>query len=139
MRALRRLPAMQRRAESLMTLTLTAYAPTVATAGGLEKTTLATQGPTPGKVQGTSGTGRDTITRTVVVANVARPVIEGGIQIPIAAPVPVGSEDPKKAWVYEVTDVPDPADPALLGRRYMVINVPAKNFATARRLDVVEL
>jgi hypothetical protein len=30
-------------------------------------------------------------------------------------------------------------DPALLGRRFQVVSVPAKSFATARRLDVVEV
>ena len=146
------LPFLRAEAEALMTLTLTAYAPPAPDA---EPTTDAdgysvappytNQGTTPGKAQGTSVTGRDTISRQINVAGVSRPVIEGGLQIPLSAfftgntLAVVASEQRGTAWEFEVTALGPNDDPALLGRRYMVTNAPAKSYATARRLDVVEV
>jgi hypothetical protein len=42
-------------------------------------------------------------------------------------------------WEYLCTAVGAHDDPTLLGRRFLVVNAPAKSFATARRLDVVEV
>ena len=130
------LPELRAMAESLMTLTLTAYEP-----GPLvdDEPSFTPQGQTFGKVQGGAASIRDTVTRTITVAGVERPVMEGGLHIPITASVPVAGLDRGKGWEYEVTAIGPEDDPALLGRRYLVVNVPAKSFATARRLDVVEV
>ncbi len=136
MRGTARLGAMRARAESLMTLTLAAYAP-----AGLvnDEPAFTPQGQTFGKVQGGAASTRDTVTRTITVAGVARPIMEGGLHIPISADVPVAGLDRGKGWEYEIADIGEFDDPALLGRRYLVVNVPAKSYATARRLDVVEV
>ena len=87
----------------------------------------------------TCGLRYDSGTRYVNIGGVERPVIDGGLHIPLSAPVPVASEQRGQGWEYEVTALGPADDPALLGRRYLVISVPAKSFATARRLDVVEV
>jgi len=138
----RELPELRRQAESLMTLTLAAYSPTgnfTTDPDGYEVPEYTPEGSTFGKVQGTSN--KDTPTRYVTIGGVERPVIEGGLHIPVSAPVPTAGEQRGLAdgpWEYVVTATGD-ADPALLGRRYMVVGVPAKSYATARRLDVVEV
>lgn len=135
MRALARLAQFQADAEGAMTLTLAAYSPnsTTTDADGMKAPAFATETPTKGKVQGASQGSRQPYTRTVSVGGVERPIIEGGLHIPISADVP------ERAWEYQVTAVGDDDDPALLNRRYRVESVPAKSFATARRLDVVEV
>lgn len=128
-----------------MTLTLTAYSPTGATTtdeDGYEVPEYADEGSTVGKVQ--SDGGKDSETRYVNVGGVDRPVLSGGLHIPLAAFISGGlliraSEQRGKAWEFEVASCGPADDPALLGRRYMVVGVPAKSFATARRLDVVEV
>lgn len=126
-------------AELLMTLTLTPQVPNGAPIDpdGFEVQSYAAQTPHAGKVQGTSS--KDTPTRYVSVGGVERPVLSAGLHIPIGAPVPVASEQRGIGWEYVVTAVGPADDPALLGRRYLVVGVPAKSFATARRLDVIEL
>ncbi|HET8614286.1 MAG TPA: DUF6093 family protein, partial [Actinomycetales bacterium] len=101
-------------------------------------------GSTSGKVQGTSG--KDTATRTVRVGEIDRPVLDAGLHIPLAAfgngTEVVASEQrgyPGGAWEFVVTAVGSLDDAGLLGRRYMVVGCPAKSYATARRLDVVEV
>lgn len=133
------LPELQREAESLMTLTLTAYSPDGDTLDpdGFEVPAYTAEGTTPGKVQ--SGSGDDTSTRYVRIGDIERPVLAGGLHIPIDAPIPVASEQRGQGWEYVVTAVGPADDPALLGRRYLVVGVPAKSHATARRLDVVEV
>lgn len=147
MKALSRLGAMQSRAESLTTLTLAAYAPdgTTTDDDGYEVPTYtmvpysATVSGTPGKVQSGSQSGSDTPTRYVSIGGIERPILEAGLHIPIGAPIPTGSQQRGLAWEYEITALGPRVDPALLGRRYMVVEVPAKSYATARRLSVVEL
>ncbi len=121
--------------------TFTPHAPngTTTDADGYEVPAYAPQTPTPGKVQADSKAGGDTATRMVSVGGVERPVVQGGLHIPIGAPMPVASEQRGVAWEYECTAVGPESDPALLGRRWLVVSVPAKTYATARRLDVVEL
>lgn len=134
------LPEMRQLAESLMTLTLTTYAPTgepATDADGYQVPGYDDQGDTRGKVQ--SGSGKDSETRYVNIGGVERPVIDGGLHIPLSAPVPAASEQRGQGWEYEVTAVGPADDPALLGRRYLVVSSPAKSHATARRLDVVEV
>jgi len=130
MRAPARLGAMQARAESLFVDTFAAYSPngTTTDANGYQVPAFASQGSTPGKIQSRALQG-DTSVRTVRVGDVERPVLEGGLHIPISAPVPA------IGWEYVCTAAG--SDPALLNRRYRVVDVPAKTFATARRLDVV--
>ncbi|MCR1785306.1 hypothetical protein KVF89_22390 [Nocardioides carbamazepini] len=140
----RALPGMRREAESLMTLTLAAYSPAGFTldADGYKVPAFTPEGSTFGKVQGGARAGADTATRYIKIGDVERPVIEAGLHIPISAKVPVAGEQRgllDGAWEYEITAVGRLDDPALLGRRYMVVAVPAKSFATARRLDVVQL
>lgn len=123
-----------------MTLTLTAYSPngTTTDGDGYDVSAFTNEGSTRGKVQGGTLAGADTNTRFVRIGEVDKPILEGGLHIPIAADVP---EPGRKGsgWEYLVTAVGPLDDPALLGRRYLVVDVPAKSFATARRLDVVEV
>lgn len=128
-------------AQAQMTLTLAAYSPdgTTEDADGFEIPAYASEGSTPGKVQGGSQAGKDTPTRYVSIGGVDRPVLEAGLHIPIGAPLPVASEQRGIGWEYEVTAVGTFDDSALLGRRFLVVEVPMKSFATARRLSVVEV
>jgi hypothetical protein len=67
-----------------------------------------------------------------------RPVVEGGLHIPIDSPVPaVGKYG--VGWEYVLTDLGPLTDPSLLNSRWLVVDAPAKSYATARRLDVVRL
>lgn len=134
------LPGLRREAEALMTDTFTAYAPAAKTtdADGFEVPGFTSQGSTPGKVQGGSASTADPTTEYLVVGEVRRPLLKGGLHIPISAPTPEAG-DAGTGWEYVCTAVGALSDLALLGRRYRVVNVPAKSFATARRLDVVEV
>lgn len=126
-------------AEALMTATFTAYSPDGFTAvDNIQELAFANQGDTPGKVQGSSSSTADTATEVVTIGGVRRPVLKAGLHIPVSSPLPVAG-DQGIGWEYECTAVGDPADASLVGRRYLVHNVPAKSFATARRLDVVEV
>jgi hypothetical protein len=124
----------------MMTLTFTAYSPngTTTDGDGYEVPAYASEGATPGKVQGPSSSTADTPTRTVNVGGAERPVLAAGLHIPVAAPVPLAGLY-GIGWEYLCTAVGPNDDPALLNRRYLVVGVPAKSFATARRLDVVEV
>jgi hypothetical protein len=42
-------------------------------------------------------------------------------------------------WEYVLTDLGPLTDPSLLDSRWLVVDAPAKSYATARRLDVVRL
>lgn len=134
------LPFLRQQAESMMTLTLTAFSPngTTTDADGYEILAFNPEGSTPGKVQGGSQ-GKDTPTRYVNIGGVERPVLNAGLHIPISAPVPVASEQRGIGWEYEVQSIGALDDPALLGRRFLVVEVPMKSKATARRLSVVEV
>lgn len=127
-------------AEAQMTLTLAAYSPngTTTDADGYEVPAFTAEGSTFGKVQGGSLAGADTATRFVVVGGVEKPVLAAGLHIPVGATVPLPGRS-GAGWEYLVTAVGPSDDPALLGRRYLVVEVPAESFATARRLHVVEV
>lgn len=126
-------------AEAFMTDRFTAYSPNgFTTVSGIKTQQYADEGSTLGKVQGGSQAVADTAIRYVTVGGVSRPVIEGGLHIPVSAPVPTAG-DRGVGWEYECTSVGAVSDASLVGRRYLVVNVPAKSFATARRLDVVEV
>ena len=134
-------------AEHTYTLRLTAYSPngTTPDADGYEVQDYIDEGWTPGKVQGGSQSGKDTPTRYVSVGGVERPVIQGGLHIPLDrfifdhSLLIVAGEQRGLGWEFEVTETGRYDDPGLLGRRYLVVEVPSKSFATARRLSVVEL
>lgn len=119
-------------AESLMLDTFAAYSPTWTTVDGLKVQSWVPQGSTAGKVSSRSRDS-DTSTRFVTIGGVERPVLNGGLHIPLGAPLPA------IGWEYVCTAVDAASDPSLLGRRWRVVDVPAKSFATARRLDVVEV
>lgn len=112
--------------------TFTAYSFEWEKVDGLDEQTWVHQGDTSGKIAGRSRDG-DTNTRTVNVGGLERPVVEGGLHIPLGAPLPA------IGWEYVCTATGPASDPALLRRRWRVIDVPAKSYATARRLDVVEV
>jgi len=138
------LPELRRQAESMMTLTLAAYSPTGLTkdADGYDVPNFTFEGQTFGKVQAGAQAGGDTPTRYIKIGGTDRPVLAGGLHIPIAAKLPNPGEERGQvggAWEYVVLAVGSDADIALLGRRYMVVSVPVKSYATARRLDVIEL
>ncbi|KAB2808316.1 hypothetical protein F9L07_22640 [Pimelobacter simplex] len=144
MRAAARLGGMQARAQSLMTLTLAAYSPTGLTkdADGYDVPTFTFEGQTFGKVQAGAQAGGDTPTRYIKIGGTDRPVLASGLHVPITAKLPNPGEERGQvggAWEYVVLAVGSDADLALLGRRYMVVAVPVKSYATARRLDVIEL
>lgn len=139
MRALTRLPAMQARANGLMTDEFTAYAPTTDTiVNGFEVDAYAWRGTTPGKIQGPSKQTRDTATRSITVGNMELYVVEGGLHIPVTADVPVAGEY-GTGWEYVLTTLGEFTDPALENSRWLVVSAPVKSYATARRLDVVRL
>ena len=126
-------------AEREMFDTLTAYSPGApTTVNGFEVPGYTSQGTTPGKIQGPSAQSSDTATRTVTVGGVELPIIEGGLHIPIGSAVPVAGEY-GTGWEYVLTTPGSSTDPALTNSRWLVVNAPAKSYATARRLDVVRL
>lgn len=121
-----------------MTDTFAAYAPAGATkdADGDEVPAYTPMGSTFGKMKGQSG--RDTVTRTVVVGGVDVPIVDGGLHIPISAALPTAG--PRgTGWEYVCTAVAADSDPQMVGRRWLVVNAPVESYATARRLDVVEV
>lgn len=122
--------------ESLMTLTLSASAPGISPtrdADGMTTTARIPKGQTVGRVSGQSGSATDPYTREVQVGGVARPVIQGGLLIPVSATMP------EIGWEYAVDAVGPDDDPGLKNRRYHIVSVPVKSGATVRRLDVVEV
>lgn len=129
-------------AESLMQDTFVALRPdpTAVTidSEGFEVRGYANEGTTQGKIAGPSSQARDTNVRTTVVGGVERPVVEGGMHLPISSKVPKMGEY-GAGWEYLLT-IPGPAtDPSLLNSRWLVLDAPAKSWATARRLNVVRL
>lgn len=128
------LPGLRAAAESSMRDTFAAFSPggNSVDADGFEVPGFTDEGTTLGKVAGRFR-GGDPSTRTVTIGGVERPVLEGGLHLPVSAVLP------EIGWEYECTAVGDESDPALVGRRYRVVDVPAKSYATARRLDVVDV
>jgi hypothetical protein len=115
--------------------TFVAYSPGAPTTGadGMESPTWTPEGRTKGKVHGNSLISHDTSVRAVVVGLVQRPILEGALHIPL------GSTVPAIGWEYVCTAAGASSDPALVGTRWHVTNVPIESGATARRLDVVRL
>ena len=114
--------------------TFTAYGvPTWTTSDGIEAESRVAQYDTPGTISGSSAQSADTYTRLITIGGVERPVLEGGLRIPIGKPLPADN------WEFECIEVGPDSDPSLVGRRWRVVSTPAKSYATARRLDVVEV
>jgi hypothetical protein len=119
--------------------TFTAYSPGGSTTvNGFEVPGYTSQGTTPGKIAGSSMQTTDTAARTVTIGDMELLVVEGGLHIPISATVPVAGEY-GTGWEYVLTTLGAETDASLLNSRWLVVNVPAKSNATARRLDVVRL
>lgn len=123
-----------------MTLSVRAYSPAWGLLpSGLEGVVYTDQGTSRAKLQSRAGgAAGDTGHRMVRVGGTDRPVLEGALHLPLAAPVPVPG-DVGTGWEFAVEAVGAGDDPALLNKRFLVVSVPVKSFATARRLDVVEL
>ena len=114
--------------------TFTAYGlPEWTATDGIEAESRVAQYDTRGKVSGSSAQSADTYTRLVTIGGVERPVLQGGLHIPITAALPADG------WEFECVEVGPDSDPSLVGRRWRVVSTPAKSYATARRLDVVEV
>ncbi len=122
--------------ESAMTVTLTAYAYEWVTDDDLEIQSWIDQGSSKGKVGGV-GKG-DTAAQVVTIGGVEREIERGGLHLPLSKFT--NSTDglliKPLRWKFAVTAVGALDDLGLLGRHYLVVNVPAKSHATARRLDV---
>lgn len=133
------LPHLQAEAEGQMQDTFTAYAPAgkVKDADGMKWATYNAAGTTQGKIQSRSRQG-DTNVRTETVGGVARPVIEGGLHIPVDSPAPTAGPL-GVGWEYVLTTPGPFTPPELAGSRWLVVDSPAKSYMTSRRLDVVRL
>lgn len=91
-----------------------------------------------GKIAGPSLQSGDTVARTVTIGGMERRVVSGGLHIPSTAVTPVAGEY-GVGWEYVLTNLGQRTDPSLLNSRWLVVDAPAKSYATARRLDVVRL
>lgn len=138
------LPELRQQAESQMADTFRAYSPGMGKVNGLDETTYTDEGETPGRLKGDASI--DTVTRTLTIGDSRLPIIDGGLRIPIDQFVAadgtlaiVASEQRGTAWEFECVAVGPKSDPAMLGSRWMVVNVPVGSYATARRMDVVEV
>lgn len=130
----------QAAAEREMTLTLTPHEPNgTTTVNGYEVPGFTAKTLTIGKLQSPSSQGLDAATDQVQIGEVVRPVLHAGLHIPIGSLVPKAGRQRGIGWEYVVTTVGQHDDPSLLGRRFLVVEVPTKSKATARRLDVVEV
>lgn len=118
--------------------TFTAYSPGTPTTdpNGFEVPGYNAEGTTLGKLRGSFG--RDTNARYVTVGGTERPVVDGGLALPLDAAVPAVGEH-GIGWEYVLTELGPDTDPSLLNSRWLVVDAPAKSYATARRLDVVRL
>lgn len=120
------LPFLRAEAESRMTATFRAESPTRERVDGLMETVWTSQGETPGRLD-------DPKDRDITVGGVERLTFDAVLHLPLSAPLPVAG------WEYECIAVSAVDDPAMLGRRYRVVNVPVGSQKTARRVEVVDL
>lgn len=127
-------------AEARMQDTFTPYLPggTTTDGDGFEVAGYTAGTPTPGRLAGTSAQTRDTNARTVTVGGVERPVVEGGLHIPVSAAAPAMGEY-GFGWEYVLTELGPNTPPALLNSRWLVVDTPLKSDQTALRLDVVRI
>lgn len=124
-----------------MTLRLRAFEPNGMSKDddGFDVLDFIDHGTTCGRIQSLSTGGRDVSARYVEIGGVERPVLVAGLHLPLSASLPAAGHERGIGWEYLVESVNGLADCELLGRRYLVVEVPAKSFATSRRLDVVEI
>lgn len=106
---------------------------------GMKVHAWALEGSGPAKIQSASMQGGDPAGRLVRVGDVEVLVIEGGLQLPISAYVVDGVLRIRPGWEFQCTATGAGTDPAQLGRRWHVHEVPVKAYATARRLNVYEV
>lgn len=134
------LPFLRGEAEATYQDTFTAYSPngTTTDGAGFEVPAYANEGTTPGKIAGPSIQSRDTATRTETIGGMDLPVVEGGLHIPVSAGMPATGEY-GTGWEYVLTELGPMTDESLLDSRWLVVDAPAKSYATARRLDVCRL
>jgi hypothetical protein len=124
----------RRAADRLMTDAFAAYAPngTTTDADGMTVPAFIAKGATFGRLH--AGVRLQSVAATTTtVGGVERPVYDGGIRIPVSAPAPA------VGWEYQMTAAGPATDPSLVGRRWHVVGVQADSYATARRLNVVEV
>lgn len=116
-----------------MTDTFLAYSPNgTTTVNGKESPAFKLEGSTLGRIRVTQRVD-STTARFVEVGGVSVPEVVGGLRIPLGAKVP------SVRWEYVMTAAGPDTDPALVGRRWRVEGVQADSYATARRLNVVEV
>lgn len=133
------LPEMRAHAESMMTATFDVFRPDGTTVvNGFKVPSYTKVDVVCGKVQGGSSSTKDPSARRVAVGGVERPETEAGLHLPIGAEPPIAG-DRGVGWEYQCTAVSCPEDGYLVGKRYLVVSVPTKSFATARRLNVIEV
>jgi hypothetical protein len=135
------LPFLRTEAEARMVDTFAPYSPsgtTTTDAEGFEVPGYHPQATTPGRIAGPSAQSRDTNARMVTIGGMERPVVTGGLHIPVSSDMPTAGEY-GTGWEYVLTDLGSFTDPSLLNSRWLVVDAPAKSDATARRLDVVRL
>ena len=113
-------------AESRMSATFRAESPTRERVDGLTETVWTPQGETPGRLD-------DPKDRDITVGGIERLTFDAVLHLPLSAPLPVAG------WEYECVAVSAVDDPAMVGRRYRVVNVPVGSQKTARRVEVVDL
>lgn len=130
-------------AEALMSAKVRAFRPSgLTTVNGLEVQQYEPMGDSFAKVQ--SRRLKDSIAQTVKIGGVDRQILIGGLQLPIGAYISgnvlqITAGDLGIGWEFECIGVGAADDPSLLGRRWLVISVPADSFRTARHLDVAEV
>lgn len=133
-------------ARTLMVDTFTAYAPggTTTDADGYKVPAFTSQGTTPAKVRSRSGRALASQSRTVNIGGTERPVLEGGLHVPVDAfvdgnnKVLIAAGNRGVGWEFECTAI-RPGSSGSIGARFLVVGTGLETFQTARRLDVVEV
>lgn len=117
-----------------MTDTFAAYSPSGKTtdADGMETAGFAPEGTTLGRLHAGARL-QSVAATTTTVGGVERPVFDGGLRLPVSSAVPA------IGWEYVLTAAGAATDPQLVGTRWRVVGVQADSYATARRLNVVEV
>lgn len=135
------LPFLQAEAAAMYVDTYAAFSPGGFTrnAAGLKVAAWTSEGTSLGKTQSGSRQGGDMAGRTVRVGDVDVVVIGGGLHLPIGAFITDGQLTIRPGWEFQCTATGSGTDPAQVGRRWHVHEVPVKAYATARRLDVYEV
>jgi hypothetical protein len=133
-------------AASMWIDTFTAYRPGAPTkdADGYDVPGFASQGSTPGKVRSRSGRALSSETRMVNIGGSDRPVLEGGLHIPVDAfvdgsnKVLIAAGDRGVGWEFVCTAI-GAGSSGSVGARFLVVGTGLETFQTARRLDVVQV